>query len=753
MRKLMKNLKGRLGNNKGSSLLAVVATMAILSIVCLCAAGIALTNYKTSQTITSQDSYYYTAITSQGKLVTHVTDTANDLAISTDWTEDNAYSRYYQKIKDAADTFQSAMNGTVYNGDYTATNEVLLPESGIFANDKSCVFTIKTTVTDSEGKSQVYTSTVTVITPQSTADSIITDATGIFNSGYAVVADGSSKNTNWYGLWGGFNTYYTQKVAKNSPVSSNKNLSKIYTSEASTLAKGKNITASGIFMNLGTGEQEAKNPSNYAPQHKFATTGSSFGKADVANRVNGIKVNIDGAISAATNATDVVDVDSSAATNLKVTTNTRSTVKTLTLKSAAISTSGYKKYYSATEKYYDSYNGDVTLNFDITVSTARFTGLDKGEFYRVICNSSQNSHGLAYQLDTNKNGTVDTNYTSSWGTNYTYVDHYFSNKFFFLDLNGTGTLTINNRTTVTDIDKTNSIFGYFDAVTHYVKDAWDNYNGVARGNVVLENCYFFVNGNVFVGNAYNLSNCKVFATGDITLGSVYYLEGLLSSETAAGSDIIKQSLYYCDGLFESKLISRYGMEWALKVNGTSYQNLSGGGFIFSNWQIQCLLDTGNTYKDTVNISLNPFFPVYNTYEGFLATYRYPTVLKAVIIAKGSDTIKTSAKTTSNGRVSTSNITVDNVSVYLNPNGSTTGVVDAVLIEGQIYSKGKILTTNYNDSVTNSSGIQANRYAASCQIQFIEYMGDMELEEINQSFAEDIYGGSPVIVQNGGIQKV
>ena len=560
MKEIFRRTKRRFLNNSGSSLIAVMVTMAILSIICLCAAGIALTNYKTSQTMTSQDSFYYTAIASQGKLVQHINDDANDLATSTDWSADNAYSRYYQKIKESADAFQAGINDTIYNGEYTATNEIIAPENGIYSNDKSYTFKIKTTVTDSEGKTQEYISEVTVVTPQSSNDKLITDATGIFNTGYAVVADGSSKNTNWYGLWGGFNTYYTQKVAKNSPVSTNKNLSRIYTSEASTLAKNTAIEKSGIFMNLGTSEEEAKNPLNYAPSHKFATDGSAFGKSDVANRVNGIKINITGAISAATS--DAIDVDSSAATNIKVTTNTRNTVKTLTLKSAAVSASGYKKYYSAVEKYYDSYNGDITLNFDITIGTARFTGLDKGEFYRVICNSSQNSHGLAYQLDTNKNGTVDTNYTSSWGTNYTYVDHYFSNKFFFIDLNGTGTLTINNRTTVTDIDKTNSIFGYYDAVTHYVKDAWDNYNGVARGNVVLDNCYFFVNGNIFVGNAYNLSNCKVFATGNITLGSVYYLEGLLSSETAAGSEIIEQTLYYCDGLFESKLISRYGMEWA-----------------------------------------------------------------------------------------------------------------------------------------------------------------------------------------------
>ncbi|MBR5273542.1 MAG: hypothetical protein IKU25_09180 [Clostridia bacterium] len=740
MRMFFKNMKGRARNKKGSSLLAVVATMAILSIVCLCAAGIALTNYKTSQTITSQDSYYYTAITSQGKLVSHINDVANDVAISTDWTEDNAYSRYYQKIKDAADTFQSAMNGTVYNGDYTATNEVLLPESGIFANDKSCEFIIKTTVTDSEGKTQVYTSTVKVITPQSTSDQIITDATGIFNTEYAVVANGSSKNTDWYGLWGGFNTYYTQKVAKNSPVSSTKNLSKIYTSEASTLAKGKGINASGIFQNAGTGEGESKNPQSYAPHHKFAT-GSAFGMSDAADRVNGITINVKGAINAASSADDFIDVDSSEAKNISLTKTTSK--KTITLNSSAISTSGVKKYYSATEKYYDSFNGNVELNFGATVQTVRFSGLEKGEFYRVICDSSGKSHGMAYQLDTNKNGTVDTKYTSSWGTNYTYVDHYYTNKFFFLDLKGTGTLTINNRTTVTDIKNVNSIFGYADAVTHYVKDAWDNYNGVARGNIVLENCYFFVNGNIVVGNGYNMSNCKVFATGDITMGSVYYLEGLLSSETAAGSDIIKQSLYYCEGLFESKLISRYGMEWALLVNSSYYQNLSGGSIIFSNWQVQCLLNNGNTYRDTV---------WFTTYEGFLATYRYPTILKAVIIAKGSETITTSGKSTSNGSVSDKNVTATDVSVYLNPNGSTTGVVDTVLIEGQIYSKGKIFVCNYNGAVKNSSGIWANRYAASCQIQFIEYLGDMTIEEINNSFAEDIYGGSPVIVQNGGLQK-
>lgn len=775
MKGIFKKMKGRAGK-KGSSLIAVMTAMAVLSIVALCAAGIAITNYRTTQTYVSQDNYYYSAEAGQAQFVSNMTDYAYSIASDASWSGDNAYSKFYHQIKEAADEFQVQISETLYNGEYKVNNEIILPEGGVFPNVEKYEFTIKTTVTNAnDGTTQEYYSTVTVQTPTSNGESLFTDTGDIFNKGYALVANGSAKNNDWYGLWGGFNTYYTQKVAKNSPVSKTPNLSKIYTGESKPSEKASFYSTgswnnktyysySGIFHKLGTTDSIANNPDSYDYLHKFSSD-SAFGKGDVVSKIDGLEsvendglsVNIDAFITSAKDAPGVLQITKTTSdlkfVGSEITKDrfgrvTGTTPATITLNSANNKTSGYNKYYSNTEKYYynsanDANTKDVVIEFGATVGTTRFEGLQKGEFYRVICNNKGTSHGIAYQLDANENGTIDTLYTSSWTANYTYFDHYYQNKFFFFDLGGDGTLKINNRTKVYNSAHIGDVFG---SLTNNVTDAWGNKNGVADGNIVLEDCTFFVNGNIEVGNAFNFSNCKVFATGNITLRSVYYMEGLLSSETDAGSDIIKQSLYYCEGLFESKLISRYAMDWALEKNGKYYQLSSYSFPINHPWQIDCLLDNGNTH-------------VSSGYTGLLATYRYPTVLKAVIIAKGNATISNmSALHTSGGDVSGMTITTNGVSVYLNPNGSVDKVVDTILIEGQIYAKNKILIANYNEAVMTDTGWfgfgskSANRFAGSSQLQYHDYQGDMSFEGVGGSITEDVFGSTPVIVQNSGIAK-
>lgn len=767
MKGIFKKMKGKLACKKGSSLIAVMTTMAVLSIVALCAAGIALTNYRTTKTYTSQDNYYYSAEAGQAQFVANMTDAAYSIAANFSWSGDDAYSNYYQQIKNVSDSFQSEISETLYNGEYKVQNEIVLPDGG-FPNESKYAFTIKTTVTnDADGTSQEFFSTVTVEAPSGGGNSLFTDTKDVFNSGYAVVASGSAKNNDWYGLWGGFNTWYTQKYATNSPVSSGtQNLSSIYLGESkpsknasfSSTGSGYNktyVSYSGIFHKLGSNESIAANPDNYSYLHKFSSTGSVFGASDVASKVDGLSVDIVSFINTAKSASGVSDAKTAsgvtfAAAQLDRRGNVITPAK-ITLSGANNAVKGYNKYYSNTEKYYYQGTGDLVLEFGITVGTTEFTKLQDGEFYRVICkkttdwkgNTKISDHAISYQLDDNKDGVIDTYYDSGWEEEYTYFDHYFKNKFFFIDLGGTGTLRINNRTKVYNSDDRRDVFN---ASQNYIKDAWGNNNGVADGNVVLEDCVFFVNGNIEIGNAYHFSKCNVFATGDITLRSVYYMEGLLSYETDAGSDIIKQSLYYCDGVFESDLISRYAMNWVLEKYGSYYQ-ISGKDYKVKNkWMLDCLLDNGNTY-------------VKDNYTGLLATYRYPTVLKAVIIAKGSKTITNSGIRTTDGDVSNITVKTENVSVYLNPDGSVDNVVDVVLIEGQIYAKNKILIANYNEGAVTDAGWfgwgskAANRFAASSQIQYHAYQGNISFEGLGGSIAEDILGASsPVIVQNSGVYK-
>ena len=692
-----RNLKNKIG----SALLEVVTTMAVLSICGLAAAGIALTNYRTTATYTSQDAYFYSAEAGQAQLTTHIRDAAYNAAATADWTKDNAYKNYYEYIKEDTNKFLSESNGTYYNEEYKVYHEIITEN---FANEDSCDFTIKTIVESKDGSTQEYESVITIKAPTANGEEIIKDTSGIFNKGYAVAANGSAKNTEWYGLWGGFNTYYTQKVKGTSPVNSSNNLSSIYTSESSN-STDKNYQNSGIYHWLGTSNDIAKNPSNFNPIHKFDTNGSKFNQSNVSTKVDGLTVDVEKLIKFANGADKIQTIKQNS----------------YILNSTNTSTQGYNKYYAAEEKYYYKANGNFTLGFGAKSEKTSFDGLQPGEFYRVVYGAG--SHALAYQFNAYGSGMSEV-ITGFW-KDYTYYDHYYQNKMFFFDLGGSGTLTINN--------------SFRSGIT--VEDAWGNKNKAAAGNIVLENCIFVVNGNIKIDNAFNFSNCKVFATGDITLDSVYYLDGLLSAETDAGSNIIKQSLYYCEGVFESKLISRYAMDWALEKNGR-YTKLDGKSYlIHSEWQKECLISNGNTHMS-------------NGYTGLLATYRYPTVLKAVIIAKGSKDFKNiKARYTKNDNVSTTSINVNNVSVFLNPNGSVDGVVDAILIEGQIYSKNKILVANYNDAVSTGWGEEANRFAASSQIQYHDYQhGSFTFEKLNDTVMEQIFGNTPVIIINSGIYR-
>ena len=729
MKGIFKKMKGRLGK-KGGSLIAVMTAMAILSIVALCAAGIAITNYRTTQTYVSQDNYYYSAEAGQAQFVAHINDAVYNFSSGVEvWTEDALVGEngLYNAVISAAGSFD--LSGTLYNGEYTVKNELVKDKNGNMYevnDDGDAIFTIVTTVTAADDSTQEYTSTITIKSPKETSTStsevedviIITDKSNILTSDYAVYAKGSSKNTDWYGLWGGFNTYQTQKVEYNDPVvSANPLLSKIYTGESKP-ANNANYTASGIFHKLGSNESIAKNPSDYEYLHKFATD-SSFGKSDATTMVDNFVVNIKALLETPGLSNDMTVV----------------TKTTITLNAAN---------RDVAETYYAKLSGkSMTINFSELPGRVKFNGLRDGEFYRPICSENGKTFSIAYQLDDNDDGVFETQVSNGWQT-YTYDDHYYKNKWFFIDLGGSGTLTINNST----MNGTSTGAGS-------CVDGWGNTNNVPYGNIVMEDCGFIVNGNIIVKNAHNLSNCKVFATGDITLEKVYYNEGLLSCETSAGSDIIKQSIYYCDGLFKSNLVSRYAMEWVLEKYGI-YYNMSSATLTFDDWQKECLISTGNTFPS-------------GGYTGYLATYRYPTVLKATIIAKGSKTIspinsKYTKYTPASGFgiwyvpessvVKDTTITASNVSVFLNPNASVKGVVDSILIEGQIFAKNNIMVANYNGEVGNNSwGItEANRYAASSQIQYRTYSENVT--EITQTIKDVITETeySAITIENSGIYK-
>ena len=785
MKEFFKKMKGRLAGKKGSSLIAVMTTMAVLSIIALCAAGIALSNYKTTQTYTSQDNYYYSAEAGQAQYVSNINDVAYSVASNLTWDYDNAASyktnatAVYDAVLENADAFQAELDEVLYNnGEYKVKNEII---SSVISDDYSeCALTIKTTVTAvADGTTQEFTSTATVKCPVKgeTTDSGSTSTDFIsvtvqtndplFNNGFSLVTNGSAKNTDWYGIWAGFNTVTTKNngtapyIGNGSTTSKNLNAAgKIFTTESKSPSSSLN---SGVLMKAATSESVAKNPAR--GQYIYHAHANSIFGGEVSNIENffeGIDINIAGAIDNAKSSNDVKNV----------------TGNTITL--------GFGDSVMAKEeKFYAKYNGDFTIGFATTPyneGTVSINSLKAGTFdgtqpaYRVLCNQDGTKFGIGYRY-TDSRG----NKQSSIPYSYTYGDHYYKNKWFFIDLNGTGTLFIDNSTTTERAYDTSVKWWFWFpivTVTNYTaEDGWGIDNYVNFGNIVMEDCYFFVNGNISIANGYNMSNCKFFATGDVLLESVYYLEGLLSLETEAGSTIIEQSLYYCGGVFRSNLISRYALSWVTHQECSNAFALAYYGYLeyelwrpndknvsFTDWQsawTECMIPNENTYQiSTRLLYLYAQYPCCT--NGYLATYRYPTVLKATIIANGTTSFAPKYETINNKKT-TNTTTVDGVSVILSPDGMVEGVVDCVLIEGQVFSRGKIYTTNYNgdDSYKNYN----NRYAASSQIQYQPYTGGYEdisksdgLDKVftkietvvNEGIKSTSY--SPVIIENSGISK-
>lgn len=822
MKGIFKNLKGRFRNRKGGSLITVMTTMAILSIVALCAASIALTNYRTTKTYNSQDEYYYAGETGQKQFVAHINDVAYNYASSKDaWTEDDI-TELYNTIADV----EFNLGDTTYNGEYTVTNEIVELETnsdGKYNRDDNgnAVFTIITTVTDKDGSTQQYTSEIKIQNPLGETDTEDgsmnanlkfvnnTDneaVQSLFNTGFAVVTESSASNTSWYGLWGNFNTYTTAKVKKTSPYnSSTKSVNQ--SNGVAQLLTVTDVSSSSTDTSTGTSAlylaMAVKSGAESTPKKNnlfFATTGSHLA-TDEAKRlhtsffddVEGFDIDVVKAINLYSTGANVSGTDAGSANKI-------------TLKY------GERNYMDSEgngQRYYAKYNGDFTIGFNYTpaddvadnggvllssvqswnesTSAYRVVFTKSGKF-NIFSSSTKIEHQIAYKYTTNGR-------TTSYGTSgaRTYPDHYYSNKWFFIDLGGTGTLYLENSTSTTktrEVDNDYEWHRWFfwipilqshRTITDYAcTDAYDNYNYPSLGNIIMEDCYFFVNGNISIANAYNLSNCKVFATGDILLEKVYYLEGLLSLETDAGSPTIEQSLYYCEGMFVSELVSRYAMNWTLNFSGynkNTYYKLSDSRVHSKNDELtgstfgECMIQNGCTYGVASGFL--------GTTEGYLATFRYPTVLKATIIAMGEGTFKPdSAESDKPDAVignnsKSSSKEYNDVSVVLNPDGSTYGVVDCVLIEGQIFSQGRIYCTNYNymNATTARFGMYSvnvsatNRYSASSQIQFKKYNPAGEVDDKNITIDKvfellevEIVNGSsstsynPITVVNGGIYK-
>ncbi len=785
MKGIFKKMKGKLAGKKGSSLIAVMTTMAVLSIVALCAAGIALTNYRTTQTYTSQDNYYYSAEAGQAQFVSNINDVAYSVASNLIWDYDNATSyktnasKVYDTVIEKAASFQTELDNVLYNnGEYKVKNEIISSE--ISDDYSECVITIKTTVTAvADGTTQEFTSTATVKCPvkgeeNSSAGSstdfitITVDKNDpLFNNGFSLVTNGSAKNTDWYGLWAGFNTVTTMNnrtapyIGNGSTTSANLNAAgKIFSTESKSPSSSLN---SGIMMKAATTQSVADNPSrgqyinHVHPESIFSGEVSRLDKF-----FNGIDINITGAIESAKNSESVKNV-----TGDKITLDFGDSVM------------------SKEEKFYAKYNGNFTIDFAVTPKdkgTISVNSLPAGTFdgtqpaYRVVCDQNGKNFDIGYKYK-NSSGRLQSDVPYS----YTYADHYYKNKWFFIDLNGTGTLLIDNSTTTDrayEVEYKRWFWFIIPIVQDYTtQDGWGIDNYITFGNIVMEDCYFFVNGNINVANGYNMSNCKFFATGDILLESCYYLEGLLSLETEAGSTTIEQSLYYSDGTFRSNLISRYAMAWVvdndcsnmgalLFYGGFEYKlyRPSGHDVRFTSWQdewIECSVPNDNTYQQTGRTGLYYGFTYAYQTNGYLATYRYPTVLKATIIANGTTSF-TPKQTTINNKVSTSPSAVDGVSVIFSPDGMVEGVVDAILIEGQVFAKGKTYTCNYN----GDNGDYRNRYAASSQIQYQPYTGgyegiedDSSLEDVFTKIESVVNEGvksttySPIIIENSGIAKM
>lgn len=781
MKGIFKRMKGRTGK-KGSSLIAVMTTMAVLSIVALCAAGIALTNYRTTQTYVAQDSYYYSAESGQAQFIANINDVAYDAASEIVWNYDDIASyresaeKVYDAVIDAANSFQAELDDTVYNGEYKVKNEIV--NAAPNADYSKCILTIKTTVTNiNDNSTQEFTSTATIKSPtkggdngESTTTDFITITVDkndpLFNNGFSLVTNGSAKNTDWYGLWAGFNTVTTKNnktapyIGNGSTTSKNLNVAgKVFTTESKTPSS---TLASGIMMKAATSESVANSPSKGSYINHVNPNSIFGGAADrIGKFMDGIQIDIAGAIEGVKDSSAVTKVNGD-----KITLNYNNRANE--------------------EKFYAKHEGDFTINFSTTPyekGTVSVSSLKKGTFdgtqpsYRVVCNQQGSKFDIGYYYwDNNGRKNSDIPYS------YTYGDHYYQNKWFFVDLGGEGTLRITNSTSTDRAYETTTKWWYWFPITTVknftAQDGWGIDNYVTFGNIVMEDCYFFVNGNIDVANAYNMSNCKFFATGDILLESVYYLEGLLSLETEAGSDIIEQSLYYAEGTFRSNLISRYALAWIvdndcsnmgalLFYGGFEYKlyRPTGKDVRFTKWQdawIECAVPNENTHQITGRTGLYYGFTYAYQTNGYLATYRYPTVLKATIIAKGTTSFAPKQETVNN-KTTTKTTTVDGVSVILSPDGMVEGVVDAILIEGQIFSAGKIYTTNYNgDSV---QGEYKNRYAASSQIQYQPYTGGYEgigdnspLEDVFTKIETVVNEGtksveySPIIIENSGIAK-
>ena len=795
MKEFFKKMKGKLAGKKGSSLIAVMTTMAVLSIVALCAAGIALTNYRTTQTYTSQDNYYYSAEAGQAQYVSNINDVVYNYSSQVGtWTEAKVTELYNTILGVEFD-----LSDTTYNGKYTVDNSI---DQNYDVSDECATFTVITTVTNTEDNTtQTYESKIKVTNPMgksSGANEFVknddnTAMKTLFNTGFAVVTESSSSNTSWYGLWGNFNTYTTAKVNGTSPYNSSKKTvnqsgaAKLLTvNDKSSDSKDSATGTSALYLAMATKEGAEDSPKKN--NLFFNKTGSYLADDNAKALHNGFF-----------NDTNALDIDIEKAINLYSNGADSGADKnggnTITLQFAQ---------KDRAQKYYAKYSGDFTIAFNYTPadqvaesggvslnsvkswtesdSAYRVVFKESGRF-NIFSSSTKISHQIAYKY---KNG-------SSYQTSgvYTYPDHYYNSKWFFIDLGGTGTLYLENSTSTT---KTKEVdydydwhrwFGWVPilsahrTVTDYgCTDAYDNYNYPSLGNIVMEDCYFFVNGNISIANAYNLSNCKVFATGDILLEKVYYLEGLLSLETEAGSPTIEQSLYYCEGMFVSELVSRYAMNWTLnfsRYNSSTYYKLedsrvhSKSNELKGNTYAECMIQNGCTYGADGGML--------GTTEGYLATFRYPTVLKATIIAMGKGSFKPdSAESDKPDAVignnkKASSQQYDDVSVVLNPDGSTYGVVDCVLIEGQIFSCGRIYSTNYNymEKTTARFGMYStsidasNRYSASSQIQYQPYTAggalddDATMEDIFDNIQQEVINGSPssvntITIENSGIMK-
>ncbi|MBR5774546.1 MAG: hypothetical protein IKY44_06825, partial [Clostridia bacterium] len=549
------------------------------------------------------------------------------------------------------------------------------------------------------------------------------------------------------------NPYYD--LTNTSPYSGVKNAAKFYTLEATPTSKTQTYTSTGIWLKKVTKKSDADSPDGTGFTNFFSTNSKSSTSGATQDKLNNffdknIDVDVKGIVDAAKNNSQFTKTFEN---GIELKYNERN------------DSQRYYAKYDGSKQFFITFATKPADQDPITLAEWKSqAGIDTFEpYYRVTTNSSKSKHDLAYAY-TEADGTFK-NKTSN--QSYTYADHYYKNKWFFIDLQkddgSLGTLHISNSVTAEkfyDYDKKQFFWiSYYKKTADYtITDGYKIPNYANFGNIVMEDCYFFVNGNVEIANGYNMSNCKVFATGYILLESVYYMEGLLSLETKAGSDTIKQSLYYTDSYFQSNLVSRYAMAWLLDnvTNGIfgSWNLLSPTGKDAGSWGSipeeynDCAISNACSYT----AETPGWFSI--TYSnGYLATYRYPTVLKAVVIAEGKTDFEDYAR--KNNDRSTTKTTFKDVSIILNPNGSADGVVDAVLIEGQLFSRYKTLTLNHN--YASEGSVQTNRYAAANQIQYHPYgdgSADEVFGELNEIIKTELVSTETksIVIQNSGVIK-